>query len=505
MPDYPVYFYNCLPECEKGKLHLSETASEFMEYIQKTFGDRPAINNGGEVITYNQLCENVARRRAYINSLGLADGDKIAVFERNSKDAIELFLAILTSGKVVSMFPAQLAGMQLLGSIRKFDVKAVFVREEFMGVAQAAGVPAEMIHPSSAIADTPAPANPAIKKEDPAAIYFTGGTTGVPKGALLSQMNLMRGTYNGSFQPGGTISKEHRYICFLPFSHVFGSIRGLLSCFNTGAQVWPCEDMKAGIGSIPRVRPTCLVLVPGLVEILLGMAKMYGPQFLGSELKMIISGAANVPPRLISAMKQIGIDLLEGYGLTESANFTAGNYDVDTVPESVGRIYDPQQTKVVDGELWLKGDNIFMGYYNDPKQTADAFSEDGWFKTGDLVKFDENGYLYIVGRIKNLIILDNGENVSPESIEEPFYKLPFIKDCLVSEVKVDDRSVIGIQILPNMPFLEGNSPEEIHAMMEKAVEDINATLPTQWQVRQMTVRTEDFKRTGSLKIARNQN
>ena len=112
---------------------------------------------------------------------------------------------------------------------------------------------------------------------------------------------------------------------------------------------------------------------------------------------------------------ELGITLCAGYGLTECANLTSGNCDTDKKPESMGHIYPEQQVKVVDGELWIKGDNVMKEYYKDPEHTAEVL-EDGWFKTGDLVEFDDNDWIYITGRIKNLIILPNGENVSPEEI-----------------------------------------------------------------------------------------
>lgn len=110
----------------------------------------------------------------------------------------------------------------------------------------------------------------------------------------------------------------------------------------------------------------------------------------------------------------------------------------------MGHIYPEQQVKVVDGELWIKGDNVMKEYYKDPEHTAEVL-EDGWFKTGDLVEFDDNDWIYITGRIKNLIILPNGENVSPEEIEELFYKQPLVKDCLVQEMEMNGNTVIGVE------------------------------------------------------------
>ena len=185
--------------------------------------------------------------------------------------------------------------------------------------------------------------------------------------------------------------------------------------------------------------------------------------------------------------------------MTEGGNLTSGNVDVKERPTSVGKIYPGQEVKIVDGELWMRGDNVFLGYYGDPEKTAEVLTEDGWLKTGDLARFDEDGYMYITGRIKNLIILLNGENVSPESLEEPFYKCDRLKDCLVKE----DDGVIAIEILPRMEEFTGTEWAEVEEYFKNLLAQVNATLPSTHRIAKLTVRKEDFKRTGTLKVSRN--
>lgn len=494
------YFYDMLPSEERTLFEYIPTVPEFVTWIEKKWSDLPAVSNIETTYTYKQMCEHIARRRAFLNGLGLQKGDKVAIWEKTSIDAIEMFLAALSAGYVGILLPTSLPEQAILGCCMKFGVKVLAVRDEF--AEKVAAAPCKVIS-STSMAEHGAPVAK-VDKEDPAAIFFTGGTTGAPKGAILPHRAIMRGAFNGIFAPGSQFG-HHRIICLLPLSHVFGLIRSTFSAFYVGAKWFSAEDMKATIGKMPVIKPTILVLVPGLCDILYGLTKMYGPQFLGGELKMIIGGAACVPPRLISAFDELGISLLEGYGMTEGANLTTGNADVKDKPTSVGKVYPEQEVKIVDGEIWMRGDNLFQGYYGDPDATKAALTEDGWLKTGDLGHFDDEGFLYITGRIKNIIILSNGENVSPEEIEEPFYKCAALKDCLVSEVDVDGDKVIGIEIFPQMPAFEGKPWEEVEAFFNKLVDDINAQLPSTHRIQNVVVRKEDFKRTGSLKVSRNQN
>ena len=492
------YFYSLLPEEEMSQLSYIPTVPEFLTWIGSKWGDKPAISDTNVTYSYSQMCERIACRRAFLADLNLNRGDKVAIWERSSIDAVEMFLAVLSSGLVGIMLPTQLSPQVVAGSCLKFDVSALAVRDEFRSSVEGVLPQNVKIISSAAMAEEGIPVAE-VDKDDPAAIFFTGGTTGTPKGVVLPHRAIMRGAFNGVFAPGPQLG-FHRQVGLLPLSHVFGMIKGTLSALYTGSLWFSAEDMKGTITKLPMIKPTMLVLAPGLCEILMGLAKMYGPGFFGGELKTIISGAANVPPLLIKEFEKLGISLLAGYGMTEGANLTSGNADVVDRPTSVGKIYPEQEVKIVDGEIWFRGDNVFLGYYGEPEETAKVLTEDGWLRTGDLGRFDEDGYLYITGRIKNLIILSNGENVSPESIEEPFYACYEIKDCLVRE----EEGVIAIEILPRMEMFDSLEWTEIEAFFKKKVQEINETLPSTHRVSKVVVRKEDFKRSGAMKVLRNQ-
>ena len=223
---------------------------------------------------------------------------------------------------------------------------------------------------------------------------------------------------------------------------------------------------------------------------------------LGDSLKYIIAGAAAVSPYLIKEYEtQLGVKLLQGYGLTESANLVSGNPESLRKPDSVGLPYPHQEFKIVDGELWLKGLNMMDGYVGEDE--TGVYSEDGWFKTGDLVRIDDEGFLYITGRIKEIIVLPNGENISPAEVEVPFNKPDFIQDSQVFE-DVDENGAhfLSLEVVPRAAILEKLGVDNPMEFVKKELEKINQSLDPYQRVQKIVVRTSDFERTPSMKIKR---
>jgi long-chain acyl-CoA synthetase len=243
-----------------------------------------------------------------------------------------------------------------------------------------------------------------------------------------------------------------------------------------------------------RVKPTTMIAVPGMAEIMLNIAKAKGPAVLGGRLKTIICGAAPVPERLHEEFLQFGVEVLAGYGMTETANLVSGNLSMELHPSSVGCQYPEQEMRVVDGELQVKGDMLFDGYWKDPKGTDAAFTDDGWLRTGDLARIEPDGFLYIVGRIKNLIILGNGENVSPEEIEAFYYRSDLIRDCLCSECVINGKAAIQLEVLPN----PGVTDEAVMTETGR----IGKELPSYMQPAKIVLRHEEFEKSPSMKIIR---
>jgi long-chain acyl-CoA synthetase len=329
---------------------------------------------------------------------------------------------------------------------------------------------------------------------------FTGGTTGKSKGALLSHRAVLQGTINGCY--GIKEIFNQRYMLVLPLSHVFGLIRNLMSSIYTGSALYICRNNKDMFRDIALFRPTCFVVVPALAEMALMLSKKFNKNMLGNDLKYIICGAAAVPAYLIEEYAKMGIELFPGYGLTETANLVSGNPENRAKPTSVGIMYPHQQYRIVNGELQLKGDNLMTCYVGDDEENFDAY-EDGWFKTGDLARVDDDGFLYIVGRLKEVIVLPSGENISPAEVEEKFNALAIVQCSQVFEdIGENGKHILALEVVPRPTETAKLQVEDIKGYIVEQLKKVNESLPAFQRVSRIVVRDTDFERTPAMKIKR---
>lgn len=466
-----------------------------------TYPNNVAIVDGAEY-TYAALDSAVAGFRTVYRNNGAQPGSLVGILCPNSVGFVKAFLAAATFGLPAVLLPAHLDAATVFGISYKFGLKALvydealsdkvdMVKEKLPGVA---------LISSAEECEDKTPAIP-VPTEAPCVFIFTGGTTGKSKGARLSQRAVMAGTKNGCY--GIMHVFEQRYLLVLPLTHVFGLIRNLMTSLYTGSTLFICRNNKDMFRDIAMFKPTILVMVPALAEMALNLSRQFGRNMLGEDMKTIICGAAPVAPYLINEYQKLGIALLPGYGLTESANLVSGNPEALKKPESVGIMYAGMEYKIVDGELWLKGVNMMDGYAT-PEDNAIAY-EDGYFKTGDLVRIDEDGYLYITGRIKEIIVLSNGENVSPAELEVKFYSLDVVQDCLVYDVNENGKEMLVLEVLPRMTSVKALGIEDLESYLKVEVAKINETLPAFERINKIVIRDTDFIRTPAMKIARNLN
>ncbi|HEX3029023.1 MAG TPA: AMP-binding protein [Clostridia bacterium] len=380
-----------------------------------------------------------------------------------------------------------------------------------------------------------------IDPERLATIVFTSGTTGKGKGVMLSQKNIVsdmtQGMYNFSISP--------RTMNVLPPHHTFGSTVNFVGHFSQGSSIYISSGLKYIGSEIKEQQPMHLVLVPLFVEnlykkiwataeksgktkILKRMMKLsnvlrkFGIDLrhklfksvldsFGGKLEMIICGGANLNQDIIDTFDSIGITILNGYGITECAPLISCNRNKYQKKGSVGipiigelvKIKNPDANG--EGEICVKGPNVMLGYYKDPEATAAVFDEEGYFKTGDYGKLDEEGWIYITGRMKNLIILSNGKNVYPEEIETEISRVYGISEVVVyaGESKAQKcKEVIVAEIYPDFDALKSKGIEDVENYFNSEIKKVNSRMVSYKAVKFVKIRNEEFTKNTSRKILR---
>lgn len=352
--------------------------------------------------------------------------------------------------------------------------------------------------------------NVEINPKDCTAIIYTSGTTGKSKGVMLSHENLIDNCFCG----GDNESKlGDILLSALPIHHVYCLSCDIILSLRYGTIVCINDNLMHLGKNIATFQPNKMLLVPMIIQTLLFKIKalckenptidkkIIARKVLGDNLTIIFSGGAYLSPSLIEGFSEFGIKVAQGYGMTEcSPRITTGLEFEDNTLGSIGKIVNGCQVRIIDGEIQAKSKSVMMGYYKNPQATAETITEDGWLKTGDLGYQDDDGWLFITGRKKNLIILANGENVSPEELENKF-----ADNLLVKEVLVYAKDyVITAEIFPNLEYAEANNIVDIKSQLQKDIDDINLTLPSAKTIRNLVVRNVEFEKTTSKKIKRSQ-
>ena len=375
------------------------------------------------------------------------------------------------------------------------------------------------------------------------ALLFTSGTTGTSKGVMLSHANLVASVNAAS--RGTIFGPDNTFVDLLPMHHSYEITCGHLGAANLGGTVYINDSLKNTLRSITTFKPDSLIVVPLYVETMhkriwaeiarKGMTRRVRALMkassamhragidirrklfkqildgLGGNLRYIICGGAPLSPELVRDFDAFGMEICEGYGITECSPLIAVNRHGKVRLRSVGQPVDNCEVRIADpsadgtGEIEARGRNVMLGYFGNEEATAEVFTEDGWFRTGDVGCMDADGYIYITGRKKNIIILSNGKNIFPEEIEENLYTSPLIGECVVIGRKNsagDTRITAVIYPSDEAVELEGKSEEEKLALIRDAVNTINRSLPVYKQVRDVELRSEEFEKTTTRKIKR---
>ena len=333
-------------------------------------------------------------------------------------------------------------------------------------------------------------------------ILFTSGTTGVSKGVMLSHRNLAdNATALDMKIPVGTVS-----MTVLPINHVYCLTMDIIKGMYIGATVCINDSIMRVAKNMKLFQPDMMLLVPLVIESIYSKLKaagnlipkkMLAKQVFGENLKTICSGGAYLDPSYVEKFAEYGITILQGYGMTECSPVISNNVEWDNRVGSVGKLLPNCEAKIVDDEIWVKGSSVMMGYYKMPEETAETLV-DGWLKTGDLGYVDEDNFVYITGRKKNLIILANGENVSPEEIENQLVKADLVKEVIVRE----KGTVIQAEIFPDYEYAKKKFIRDIPEKLQEVIDAYNADAPVYKRVLDLVVRETEFEKNTSKKIKR---
>ncbi len=378
-----------------------------------------------------------------------------------------------------------------------------------------------------------------------ASIVFTSGTTGKGKGVMLTMHNICSDMEQGMYN----FNITERTMCVLPPHHTFGSTVNFIGHYAQGCEIYISSGLRYIMNELKDFKPTHLILVPLFVETfykrIMSAAeksgKLKGLNFLiklsnalrkvgidlrkqffgksvlsnfGGELQMIICGGAALNQNVIDFFESIGVVVLNGYGITECAPLISCNRNEYRKKGSVGLPIIGGHVKILnpdangEGEISYKGPNVMIGYYNNEEATRDAFTEDGYFKTGDYGKVELEGddqWIYITGRLKNLIIFSNGKNVYPEEIETDIQGVYGVSEVVVyaGESKSDpSKEVIVAEIFPDFDALKMHNIEDAEAYFNAEIDNINKKNVVYKKVGKVKIRNEEFPKNTSRKITR---
>lgn len=392
-----------------------------------------------------------------------------------------------------------------------------------------------------------------IDLDKPAVLLYTSGTTGTSKGVLLSQRNVTTAV-NTSYSMID-VYKEDTLLSVLPIHHTYEMTCGYLTPLLVGATICINENLKTVVRNLQEYKPTIMVLVPLFIttfhkkimesvrkkglekKIKLAMAASNMARHVGVDMRetlfkeihetfggrldRIVCGGAPMNPDMGKFFDAIGIKLTQGYGITECAPLISVSPFHCIKAASVGlpvpglevRIGGEDGTLLENppagtiGEIVVRGDNVMLGYQDDPEATAAVLDEEGWFRTGDIGYMDREGYIYITGRAKNVIVLHNGKNVFPEEIEEYIEKIDLVSECAVIGRTAMDGETVNVTavIYPDFTRAEELGLDGIDAIsdeLRKRINKININLPMFKQIRGVEVRKTPFVKTTSKKIIR---
>ena len=510
------------------------------------------------VRTYRQAYERMLRAAAVVKRLNLGEADedgvkpRVAIMMENSPDWQILYLAITGAGFVVVPVDPKLRAREVHHILKDSEAKAIFCGDKQLSVIVEATdgadpYPIVKIENPSDVIDRVKPeaarlaeewlATVGPREDDLASLIYTSGTTGRPKGAMLTHKCFTANA--GQTLKRVQFSPDDVFLNVLPLFHAFSFMGNFLLPMTVGASVGFMRSLRTISEDMLDLKPTILLAVPLLAEKLYGrieqkinrsvlasglfkfnysrkiIAKLIVERF-GGKMRLIGIGGAPTAIETLEGFRKIGLFVLEGYGITECSPGVAYPDPERFVPGTVGPVLDGMEWKLGElddngaGELLVKGDNVMKGYWRNEEQTAAAFDEEGFYKTGDIVKIID-GNVKICGRSKALIVNREGKNIYPEEIEHALEHAPLIKDAIVIGYHVggDVGEHIGAIVVPDEDAVKAHlkqktmTREEVAAFIVEYAQGVcRASVADYKQPRKYDVRFDPLERTGTMKVKR---
>lgn len=500
---------------------MSSTIREIVVQAEKNYGAEDAIRykvkkDTIEARSYADLKADSESFSCVLEGLG-EQGNHIALTGMTSYAWIVAYLGIVNCGSVAVPLDVSLPAEELCELADRADA-TVFVVDEvrrdvmeivkercpklkYLISMQKEESDGEILALSQLMAEHEGSCEFVPEPDTLATIMFTSGTTGKSKGVMLTHRNLAENATCLDMKfPERTV-----LLSVLPIHHAYCLSMDILKGISVGSVICINDSLIRMAKNIKLFKPNVILMVPLMIETMakkLEDAAGLPPQIVkkevfGEQLHTICSGGAYLPPAMLELFGKYGITILQGYGMTECAPVISTTVSWNVRKGSVGQLMPNCEAKVVDEELWVRGSSVMQGYYQMPKETEETLV-DGWLRTGDLGYVDEEGFVYLTGRKKNLIITKNGENVSPEELENKIKEARLVQEILVRE----NEGMIEAEIFPDLEYAQKHEITDLRTELQKVIDAYNQSAPAYKKVYRLKVRDTEFAKTPSKKIKR---
>jgi long-chain acyl-CoA synthetase len=459
----------------------------------------------------------------------------IAIIGESSYMWVASYFGIVTGGNIAVPLDASLPEDEITDLINRADCEALFVSPKLVNIIKASSANCPKLrdiwymseYTPEGIADesfkvdsiynlmslgTLTSSLPSPSEDDLATIIFTSGTTGKSKGVMLTHKNLYDNVVNVDYtaDPGAVV------LSVLPIHHAYCLVMDWMKGFSLGACICINDSLMHMVRNMSIFNPDIMLMVPLMIESVYkkiaatinlsaststhsSINAALTTKIFGSNLKIIFTGGAHLDPYYIDRFNEFGIDIFEGYGMSECSPVITTNTLTDHKKGSIGKPLANVELSFEDGEILVRGTSVMKGYYKMEEETDKAL-KDGWMHTGDKGYLDDDGYLYINGRVKNLIILSNGENVSPEEIENKLSLNPLVREVIVS----GENNGLTASIYPDEDVTKQKClyKDSVQESLQAIIDNFNAAQPSYRHITKLIIRDDPFEKNATGKIKR---